>query len=90
MSQMYWHNYKTGEAEYIDTPEDFTNYIPQVPAAQKLYKLYVEHMNLLPINAACKVLEVCIGKKAVEQSVQLTDGGHAESDSESNPPVSRG
>lgn len=62
MSEMYWFNYKTGEYEYITCPQDFAPYIPQSPAAQNLYKLYVENMNLSPIEAAQKVLEAAIGK----------------------------
>ena len=63
---MYWFNYKTGEYEYITCSQDFAPYIPQSPAAQNLYKLYVENMNLSPIEAAQKVLEAACGK-AVQQ-----------------------
>ena len=71
-TKMYWHNFVTGEYEYIDTPSDFTNYIPQEPAALNLYKLYIQHMGLSPLESCTKVLEACVGKQGVEQNVQPT------------------
>ena len=38
-----WFNYRTGEMEYIDTPTDFSDYMPQGVPYQMLYKLYQEH-----------------------------------------------
>lgn len=61
---MYWFNYKTGEHENIPTPSDFANYIPQEPAAQSLYSLYIQHMGLSPLEACAKVLEACVGERA--------------------------
>lgn len=55
-----WHNYKTGEREYIETPTDFTNYIPQYPAAQWIYQ-HLLMMGKSPIDAAYETLSVCIG-----------------------------
>jgi len=57
----YWYNFATKAHEYIETPEDFTNYIPQQPAAQGLYQLYIE-MGETPTEAAIKVYTACVGE----------------------------
>ncbi len=57
-----WHNYRTGGYEIINTPEDFHDYIPQDPAAQSLYDLYIEHLKLSPINAAIKIWSAFCGE----------------------------
>ena len=61
-NRMYWHNFKTGQAEFIDTPEDFTDYIPQSPAAQGMYQVLLKLGNE-PIKAAMRVLEASVGIK---------------------------
>jgi len=61
--EMAWYNYKTREYEYISTPLDFHDYIPQSDAAINLYELYIEHMDLSPTEAAVKVLSACAGVK---------------------------
>ncbi len=58
----YWFNFKTGEYEYIETPANFENYISQLPAAQGLYKVYLQ-MGDESIVAATKVLKATIGEK---------------------------
>lgn len=60
--RMYWHNFKTGEYELIDTPADFSDYIPQDPAAQGLYSVYIQ-LGDKPLEAALKVLLACVGEK---------------------------
>lgn len=60
--EMYWFNYKKNDYDFIETPKDFHDYIPQYPAAQNLYGLYIK-MGETPINACRKVLEACLGIK---------------------------
>ena len=69
--KMYWHNFKAGKDELIDTSVDFKDYILQEPAAQNLYKLYVEQMGLAPIEAAIKVLEAMTGKADKPTKLEL-------------------
>ena len=58
----FWFNFRTKEYEGLaETPQDFADYIPQEQAAQNLYKLYIEHFGLSPIDAAKKVLEAVCG-----------------------------
>ena len=59
--KMYWHNFVTGKDEYIETPKDFSDYVPQI-GGRVLYQLYVEHKGMKPIEAACKVLEMSVGE----------------------------
>lgn len=61
-NRSYWFNYVKGEYEYIDTPTDFSNYIPQIPAAQSMYRLLVNNMGETPLKACAKVLEACVGE----------------------------
>ena len=61
-NKFYWFNYKTGDYELIDTPSDFTNYIPQQDAAISLYKLYIQTGDPA-LEAARKVLSICVGEK---------------------------
>lgn len=58
----YWHNFRTGEDEYIETPKDFSDYVPQV-GGLGMYKILVEHEGMSPIDAAIKVLSVAVGEK---------------------------
>jgi len=60
-SRGYWFNYATQQHEYIETPTDFTNYIPQQPAAIGMYRCYIE-MGMTPIEAARRVLTACVGE----------------------------
>lgn len=60
-NRLNWFNYKIAEYEYIETPVNFVDYIPQIGAAQSLYNLYLQ-MGDQPIEAARKVLEACVGK----------------------------
>ena len=60
-NKMYWYNFKTGKYDYIETPADFMDYIPQSPSAQSLYKLYIEARGKSPVEACCKVLEIVAG-----------------------------
>ena len=83
-SGLYWHNFKTGEYEYLDeSPTDYSDYIPQSDAAQGLYRLYIEHFDKSPQEAAKEVLTaVCrkrgstgvekerYGRKAIDFRVQ--------------------
>lgn len=57
----YWHNERTGETEYRETPSDFLDYLPQSTAALNLYKLYIEHEGLKPLHAYIKVMEFVCG-----------------------------
>ena len=61
MNQGYWYNFKKEEYEYIETPVDFSDYLPQYDAAQALYRLYIETGDS-PIQACVKVLERVVGK----------------------------
>ena len=58
----YWYNFVTDEYEYIETPKDFSNYVPQL-GGRGLYELYVNHMGMTPIDAATKVLKISVGKE---------------------------
>lgn len=60
-TRMYWFNYRKSEYEYIDTPVDFTDYIPQDPAAIRIYQL-LQSMGETPIKAALHVLKVSVGE----------------------------
>lgn len=61
---MSWYNYRTGKMEYIETPKDFSDYMPQDTPHQMLYKLYQEHEGLDPIHAFIKVMEKSAGVEA--------------------------
>lgn len=52
---MYMYNFRTGEHDYLAAPPDWSDYIPQHPPAQNLYRLYLE-MGDEPLDAALKVL----------------------------------
>ena len=51
----YYYNFRTKEYEQRDTPEDWSDYISQSPAAQNLYQLYMQ-MGDSSADAALKVL----------------------------------
>lgn len=55
----FWHNYRTGEQEFIETPTDFSDYVPQI-GARGLYQCYVAQ-GMTPHAACIKVLEVVAG-----------------------------
>ena len=59
--EMYWYNFRKQEYEYIPTPTDFRDYIPQQQAAQALYQLYLQGGDA-PIIATRKILEISTGK----------------------------
>jgi hypothetical protein len=60
-NRMFWYNFATGEYEYIETPEDLSDYVPQI-GGRGLYQVYVEQGSK-PIDAAKKVLELSAGKE---------------------------
>lgn len=60
--RIYWFNYVKQDYEYVETPTDFSQYIPQSQAAQSLYTLLINHMNKAPIEAALHVLNACVGE----------------------------
>jgi len=63
----YWFNMKTGEFEYRQAPStdaDCTQYIPQNPSAQALYKLYRVQGGLTMMEAMTNVLSACVGELA--------------------------
>ena len=64
IKESYWYNYRTDEYECIETPSDFTDYIPQSPSAQALYRLYIDAIGDNPLEAARKVLEASIERSA--------------------------
>jgi len=57
--QNYWFNYVTQAYEYIETPTDFTNFIPQDPAALGMYRCCIQ-LDMTPMDAAKKVLNACV------------------------------
>jgi hypothetical protein len=60
----YWHNYVTGEYDYLDMPqtdEEALNYLPQYPAARMLYELQ-RSMGDSILNAMGEVLSACVGE----------------------------
>ena len=57
----YWYNFVNKEHEYIETPLDFSNYVPQI-GGRGLYQLYVQQ-GMKPIDAAIKVLSISVGKE---------------------------
>ena len=50
-----YYNFRTGEYEQRDMPEDWSDYTSQSPAAQNLYRLYMEKGDS-SADAALKVL----------------------------------
>lgn len=56
----YWYNFRSGEYELRESPDDYSAYLPQNDAAQNLYRLYQE-MGDCPVEAARKVLVACTG-----------------------------
>lgn len=48
---LHWFNFKTQEYDRRETPEDFTDYIPQSPAVQSLYGLLTGCLGYTPIEA---------------------------------------
>jgi len=65
--RLVFYNFKKQDIDYLDeAPTDFSDYIPQIEAAQTLYKFYQE-TGLAPIHAARKVLEICVGIESDEQ-----------------------
>lgn len=63
--QSTWYNFKTKEYVYSDLPttdEQAVEYIPQLQAAQGLYKCYRLMGNDI-IESMIKVLEACVGQE---------------------------
>jgi hypothetical protein len=63
MTEMHWYNYDTEDYDFIDTPEDYSPYVP-TGAARNLFHLYVDHKGWSQLDAALEVLSVCVGDKA--------------------------
>lgn len=62
--RMYWHNFDTGEADYVEAPktdEEAVKYLP-IGAARNLYTLYREHEGLKVIEAMTRILSHCVGE----------------------------
>ena len=58
-----WYNYKKEKYEYLDEkPEDYADYIPQIPAAQGLYRVHIA-MGKSPLIACKDTLLACAGIK---------------------------
>ena len=57
----YWHNFVTGKMEYIETPKDFSDYVPQI-GGLGLYLIYVEQ-GVEPIEAALMALLKSVGEE---------------------------
>lgn len=63
LSATSWYNYRTQQHEWLySTPADLHDYISQDRSAQALFDLYVNHMNIAPLDAAIKVLKAQIGE----------------------------
>ena len=57
-----YYNHRTGSYDYLtETPADWSDYIPQVPAAQGLYQLHLQ-MGKTPVEAAIEVLRAVLGE----------------------------
>ena len=72
-----WYNFRTKQYEYIPMPSDFRDYIPQVPAAQNMYSLLVEHFGKSPLEAAGQVLSAITGYQTSapnSQSKEIDNG----------------
>ena len=61
MTKMFWYNFDTDDYDFIETPDDFSSYVPK-GAARNLYHLYIERLDLSPLKAANKVLSACVGE----------------------------
>ena len=59
-NRRYWYNYKTKAFEFIETPQDFTDYIPQLPAAIGAYQCRLA-LGERPADAAREVVKLCLG-----------------------------
>lgn len=58
------YNFRTESWEQTRLPlPDWRDYIPQNAPALALYDLYVEEMDMLPVDAAQKVLLACVRKE---------------------------
>ena len=55
-----WWNHRTCKWEYIETPTDFTNYIPQLLAALEMYQLCID-LGMTPTEAVLRVLSFWVG-----------------------------
>ena len=53
-----WYNYRTGQYEER-VGNDFSDYIPQIPAAQGLYKVHLAQ-GKSPLDAAKETLLACL------------------------------
>ena len=62
---MYWFNFKTGEHEFVPTPDRFEDYISQDPSAQGLYRVLIQ-MGRTPVDSATHVLKICAGESVEE------------------------
>ena len=59
--EVFWYNFKTDAYEpHTEAPADLRDYLPQVPAAQSLYGLYVDDLDKSPLEAAKEVLLACV------------------------------
>jgi len=57
------YNFRLMCYEVLDeSPDDWSPYIPQIPAAQNLYHLLVENMRKSPAEAAKHILEILVEK----------------------------
>ena len=57
----YWYNFKTGEYDFIRSPDNMKDYIPQNSAAQGLYDCYIK-MGKSPTEASIETLKACVGE----------------------------
>lgn len=64
MTVLFYYNFRTRSYEERDMPpDDWSPYIPQIPAAQNLYRILVENMHKTPAEAAKHVLEILVEKE---------------------------
>ncbi len=61
-SHTAYYNFRTNKYDWLnETPDDWSDYISQSPAAQSLYRLLIDHLQYSPIEAALHVLEKSVG-----------------------------
>lgn len=65
--ESFYYNFRTGDYDARSTtPDDWSDYLPQNPPAQNLYRLYLK-MGDTPDDAALKVLSAVIEARDAKQ-----------------------
>ena len=59
----YWYNFKTQQSlPWVGLPTNLPDYLPHDSAAQNMYILLIENLDLLPIDAYLQVMNTYLGE----------------------------